>query len=144
MNSVIDNENSRLLENHDNRNVNRINNINNVQYPIENQNELPRYEEAPPAYDVWYNNLGYDVYQDFYEEERESFKGCCGMPLSFWLFLFGIFFFPLWMVSSFFMFDSNPFEQKWARISLRSIMFTAMFSILFGVVNPDVVESFFT
>src|SRR5947209_9573104 len=37
-------------------------------------------------------NLGYGVYEEYYPEERHDFKGCCGMPLAFWVFLSGIFF----------------------------------------------------
>jgi|SRR6478609_877145 len=79
--------------------------------------------------------LGYNVYQGYYDAGYTAPRGCCGMPFAFWLFLLGIFFPPLWLISACCLFSRNPYERLWGRASLFAFILTAILAVIFGAIG---------
>ena len=90
----------------------------------------------PPGNDPFHRSyLGYQVYDRHYDDAYTAPRGCCGMPVAFWLWLFGIFFPVLWLPALCCMFSRNPYERRWSRAALFSLLLYILLAIVFGVMG---------
>ena len=77
--------------------------------------------------------LGYNTYNNYYDDGYMAPKGCCGMPLTFWLFILGIFFPFLWLIAGCCMLSRNPYERTWAKACLVGLVFYVILAIFLSM-----------
>ena len=88
--------------------------------------------QTDPTYPFHRRRLGYGVYDRYYDTDYTAPRGCCGMPFSFWMFLFGIFCPLLWIFGICCLGSRNPYERVWARASIFGLLFYFLLAIIFG------------
>jgi len=106
---------------------------------MQNYPAAPAYPSYPPTNnnnDPFHQRyLGYNVYDQYYPENYNGYRGFGRFPFTFWLFLLGIFIPPVWLLALCCFGSHNPYERMWARACLGGLCCYIILAVIFGLLG---------